>query len=432
MDGILTTFYGAAAKPLDSRLLGVVIGVAMTVGLGYVIWAWVKPSFAHLSLRRLQLAAASSGLVAVAATVIALLPFRGARDPLLETIVPLAVLVLNLGFALFAGLLFELADRDAQLRTRAYLAAVTGHAALGLFLQELRRKLREHPFNQSPDDDDPEDPGQAVACLLVGVLTMGALFGLPLMAFADTLSFNSGHFVADSTGSVDRLALRSTVEIVIRCLPDFVNAFSLRQVEVSGWSSGSPWGPPTTSFDMPGKPLSDEPAPKQMFLGSLFPGIKELESSQRSNARTAAQAKTDSVWLRAVEEACASGPAPLLRQLAEAPRIPETPCSPVNDLFARCSYDAATRLNVLLIDGIDNCDTQAIVPASSKCWTIVILLPGKGEEHRSVAKMIEDLHSLAPWLVVVPALELDHGGLWVSRLKALLESRSRDQVGIAP
>jgi len=46
--------------------------------------------------------------------------------------------------------------------------------------------------------------------------------------------------------------------------------------------------------------------------------------------------------------------------------------------------------------------------------------------------MIEDLHSLAPWLVVVPALELDHGGLWVSRLKALLESRSRDQVGIAP
>lgn len=256
--------------------------------------------------------------------------------------------------------------------------------------------------------------------------------GLVLAGPTPAESISSGHIIIDHTGSLAPQSLQATVQVLIESLPDFALAFDLESVEVSPWTAPSTWAPPAAAFDMPRAPLMKLTLPPRRFLEPYFPQIAEKRAQACADARAAFEARADSLRRPLVERACAAGPAPLLRRLAQAPLIPEEVCSPVSELLERCRREPANRVNLLVTDAL-NCSPKILIPPSANGRTIIILVPSNGEHgDRSVLVALEQLGRAAPWLTVIPASALDSAGRWARQLAASLEPRPTPDERDAP
>jgi len=371
-----------------------------------VVPAWLRDDDRPLETRtRLKRASALGGVAVLLAFVPLLLPLRGRAEESLDVAIPVTMVFLTFGLSIAGACLLELGETYAQKTARAYHAAVHELECERLFRQELQRELENHPFAVRN--------GRGHRSRISGAAA-GFVLALLLPAFARAETFRCVHVLVDTTGSIDRSTLVSTISVLSASLPALALRLNLQTVEVSGWGSSSTWTPAGRVFLLP-PPVPEPHVAADAPLGQYFVSIAEARTRKAEALQERARADADRRRAELIKSACVE-PAAALRGLTEAGRVPESKCSPIDELLCRVSLEPPTRLTLLLTDVV-GCDKDVAVPSSSTSRTIVIVLPAHTKRAGS-SVMVALAKLKAPWLTVVPASTLDPEGVWIDRLLA--------------
>jgi hypothetical protein len=396
------------APALVSALLCALLAFAIARITRGVVAAWLGDDERPLETRRrLKRAAVIGGAAVLLALVPLLMALRGATDESLDLAIPASMVFLTLGLSFVGACLLELGETYAQTIVRKYHAAVHELESERIFRHELERKLESHPF--AGRNGNGRGHRSSMSRIATGLLLVLVIPGL---VHAET--FRSVHVMVDTTGSIDRTTLASTVAVLGTSLPALAFTFDLETVEVSGWGSRSTWTPPGAVFPLPR--VAVEPSLiHDDHLGRYFKSIEEARSRKTEAFRDRAMVEAEERRAELVREACRQ-PAANLRRLGDAGQVPEPGCSPVEELLSRASLEPPTRLTILITDAL-GCKRDLALPPSSTSRTIVIVLPTRNAKSgSSVLSAIGKLK--APWLTVIPASTLDLDGTWVDRLVA--------------
>lgn len=404
-----------APAPVSALLCALLAYAIARITRG-VVSAWLGDDHRPLETRRrLKRAAVLGGVAVLLALVPLLMALRGATDESLDLAIPASMVFLTLGLSFVGACLLELAESYAQTTARAYHAAVHELESERLFRQELERRLESHPFAGRNGNGRGHRSS-------VSRITTGLVITLFTPALVQAATYRSAHVLVDTTGSIDRATLSSTVAVVAASLPALALTLDLETVEVSGWGSHSTWTPPGAVFPMPRLVLETLPD-RESPIGAYFSSIADARAREAETLRDQAKAEAERRQAELVGPACAS-PAAALRRLADAGRVPEPGCSPVDELLFRASLEPATRLTILLTDAV-GCGRDFAVPLSSSSQTVLIVLPTQSIKARSsVGTAIAKLK--APWITVVPASVLDPEGAWIRRLFGTLSTGQPD------